>query len=85
MKLTAGHVSIEKDPPCQIKPIPGIRPFNIMARFDRHLDETTWYSPLTKLGMDIVIVSSKPKFKTATEYAQKKEIHSRLRLREGEN
>ena len=40
VKLTIDHAFIEKEPPCQIKPIPDIRPFDITARFDHLLDET---------------------------------------------
>ena len=52
------------------------------ASFDQLMDETTWRTSLTKLGMDVTMVSSKPLYSTMTEAAREKEIH--LRLRNGE-
>ena len=52
------------------------------ATFDHLVDETAWRTSLKKLGMDVTLVSSKPKYTTKTEAAREKEIY--LRLRNGE-
>ena len=82
LNLTTTTAGVEKETPNVISLLPGLRPFDISVLFDHLTGESTWRSPITKLGFDVTIVSSKPKFSTQTKAARKQEY--KLRLREGE-
>ena len=83
LNLTTSSSGVEKETPNVFEGLlPSLRPFDISVLFDKMLSESTWRTPITKLGFDVTIVSSQPQFSTRTKAARKNEI--KLRLQKGE-
>jgi len=83
LNMTTSQAGVEKETPNVFEGLlPSLRPFDISILFDKMLSESTWRTPITKLGFDVTVVSSLPKFSTRTDAARKNEV--KLRLRKGE-
>ena len=83
LNMTTSQSGVEKETPNVFEGLlPSLRPFDISILFDKMLSESTWRTPITKLGFDVTVVSSLPKFSTRTDAARKNEV--KLRLRKGE-
>ena len=82
VRLVSSPVDVEREPEKIVPSLPRLRPFDFCVTCDPLLDESSWRTPLHKIGFDVTVVSSKPCISTDCTSARRKEL--KLRLREGE-